>query len=521
VTARIAIAGAIWSASILLSRLVGLVREAVIGRTLGAGAEADIYWSAFVLPDFLNYLLAGGALSIVFIPIFAAHLARGDEERARIAFDTVASFLALLLFVATAAAWIAAPRLAALVAPGFSPEQQRELVTLTRIVLPAQIFHVLGGLYSAALQARDRHAVPALAPLVYTLGVVAGGLIGGREAGAHGFAWGVLAGSVAGPFAIPLFACLRDRVRWRWRFAPRDRDLRAYLVRSLPIMLGFSIVVVDDWYLRREGSLLGAGAVSALSYAKTLIKVPIGVFGLAAGVAAFPTLARLAAEDRRAELAATLGAALKPTLLLACAAHAALAVAGEDVIALVYGRRLLDARAIAGIAEALRWAALGLGAWAVQPLLARGFYALGNTWLPALLGTLVAALAYPLYVALREGDGTRGLALASSIAISAYVAALALLLARRLGARARVPAAASYVARAAIAVALAILAGDALELAWPPVHGPFGLAARGLVLGSASGVFTLGLARTLGLREATSLVRPIARRLGLRAPLRA
>ena len=79
---RIGIAAGIWGASILLSRLVGLVREAVIGRTLGSSAAADAYWSAFVLPDFLNYLLAGGALSIVFIPIFQRHLAAGDEARA-------------------------------------------------------------------------------------------------------------------------------------------------------------------------------------------------------------------------------------------------------------------------------------------------------------------------------------------------------------------------------------------------------------------------------------------------------
>ncbi len=80
-TRRIGIAGLIWGASILLSRIIGVVREAVIGRTLGGGASADAYWAAFIVPDFLNYLLAGGALSIVFIPIFGSYLSRGEEDK--------------------------------------------------------------------------------------------------------------------------------------------------------------------------------------------------------------------------------------------------------------------------------------------------------------------------------------------------------------------------------------------------------------------------------------------------------
>src|SRR5204862_1725178 len=120
------------------------------------------------------------------------------------------------------------PRLAPPVAPGFDAGQRAELVALTRMILPAQIFHVVGGLLSAALQARDRHVVPALAPLVYTAGIVAGGWIGGASAGAYGFAWGVLAGSVLGPFGLPLWACARSGLRWTWRFDLADRDLRLY-----------------------------------------------------------------------------------------------------------------------------------------------------------------------------------------------------------------------------------------------------------------------------------------------------
>src|SRR5262249_38778561 len=163
---QVRIASAVWGASILLSRLVSMVREGAIGRILGASAASDVYNASFQLPDSLTYLLPAGALSIVFIPIFSGHLARGEERRGWEAFGVIASFLAVLLVALTAILFLLAPALARWIAPGFSDAQLEDLVRLTRIVLPAQIFHVLGGLLSAALQARDRHALPALAPIV-------------------------------------------------------------------------------------------------------------------------------------------------------------------------------------------------------------------------------------------------------------------------------------------------------------------------------------------------------------------
>lgn len=417
---RIGIASAIWGVSILLSRVIGLVREAVIGRVLGGGAEADVFWTAFVVPDFLNFLLAGGALSIVFIPIFGAYLARGEEARGWEAFSVVANALLVALGALVVALWLAVPWLVPIVAPGFTEAQAADLVRLTRLVLPAQLFHVVGGLLSAALQARDRHALPALAPLIYTSCVVAGGLIGGVDAGATGFAWGVVVGSALGPFALPLIGCLREGLQWRPIFDLRHPDLRAWLFRSLPIMLGWSIVVVDDWFLRRQGSLLGEGAISTLQYGKTLMKVPMGVFGLATGVAAYPTLTRLIAQDKREEAYTTLSGAVRRMLVLSLGAQVALTCAGPEIARVIYGPRLPASQHLA-IGVALGLLSLGLWGWAAQTVLARGFYALGKTWLPTVLGTVVTVLAYPLYALLRQQVGVEGLALASASAISAYV----------------------------------------------------------------------------------------------------
>ncbi len=427
---RIGIASLIWSASILLSRVIALVRVAAIGRVLGASGDADVYFVSFVLPDFLNYLLAGGALSLVFIPIFGEHLARGDERAGWEAMSAIANFLVLVLAVVLPILWWAAPAIAPMVARKFDPAQQALLVSLTRIMLPAQVFHLVGGLLSAVLQARDRHALPAIAPLIYNACIVAGGLLGGRAAGPYGFAWGVLAGSVLGPFGLPLVGCLRTGLRWYPILSLKNRDLRTYLVRSLPIMLGWSIVVVDDWILKVQGALISAGVVSTLQYAKELTKVPMGVFGLATGVAAYPTLTRLVSEGRRDEAYTTLAAAVRRMLVLALAAEVVFTCAGPEIARVLYGSRISPGQHHE-IGLALAVFSISLWAWAAHTVVARGFYAIGNTWFPTLLGTALVPLAFPLYAFFRDRFGAVGLAMASTIAISIYVAGLIVALRRR------------------------------------------------------------------------------------------
>jgi putative peptidoglycan lipid II flippase len=509
VTRKIAVASLIWGGSIFVSRLIGLVREAVIGRTLGAHGEADVYQAAFVVPDFLNYVLAGGALTIVFLPLFGAYVARGEEQLGWDSFRSIAALLAGLLGVATLVLWILLPALAEVAAPGFDAARQARVVELTRVVLFAQTFHVLGGLASAALLAKDQHLVPALAPLVYNAAIVVGGLLGGSAHGAEGFAWGALVGSALGPFLLPWSACLRHGLSLAGRVDLRHPDLRTYLVRSLPVMVGFSIVVVDDWFLRRQGSLVGDGAVSALAYAKTLMKVPVGMVGLAAGVAAFPTLARLVVEGRRADLRDTLLTTLRPLLLVTAAASVVLIVAAPEIVSVIYGRRKLSTAEVEAVAGALRVVALGLVAWTAHPLLARGFYALGNTWLPALLGTLVALIAYPLYASLRESAGVPGLAVASTLAILAYVGLLSALLLRALPVLTREAAfgLGLFVSKLILA---AVSAGGAGLLVRrfltdsPPTF--WASLAQLVVLAGATGAVFVLSAWLLGLREVRALV---------------
>lgn len=528
----VGIASVIWAGSIFLSRVMGLVREQIIGRTLGASREADLYFASFTLPDFLNYLLAAGALSIVFIPIFLAHLQRGDHDRGWESFSVIANFIVVVGTVGIGLLMVFARPLAALVAPGFTdPNDVDTMVRLTRIILPAQFFHVIGGLLSAALQAQNLHALPAMAPLVYSAGIIAGGLVGAYypELGADGFAWGVLAGSVLGPFGLPLYGCLRTRMRWVPLLSFRNQDLRRYLWLSVPIMIGFSIVVVDEWIVKNQASYLGVGTLSYLQYGRTLMKVPIGMFGMAAGVAAYPTISGLVAAGSVVETYALLCRAVRLMLLLTFAAQVCLTIAGFEAVYLIWGLfanrfTVADAQETATV---LSYLCLGLSGWAAQTVISRGFYALESTWLPTVIGTVVAIVMVPVYVVLRQQGGAIGLAVASSAAIMVYVMLLGWLQRRRFereattrgttleSAPGMLGGALCLAAAAAIATGLGLLARAQL-MQWLPGMQVATLLLRATLLCILGvGAYAV-LARLFGVRELVETERILLRKLWLR-----
>jgi putative peptidoglycan lipid II flippase len=276
--------------------------------------------------------------------------------------------------------------------------------------------------------------LPALAPLIYSAGVIVGGLIGAHFGlGAEGFSWGVLAGSAIGPFALPLYGCLRTKMRWYPIFSFANDDLKRYLWLSFPIMIGFSIVVVDEWIVKNQASYLPAGALSYLQYGRTLMRVPIGVFGMAIGVASYPTISRMITAGSVVDAYGTLAHALRLMLFITFAAQICLTLVGGDAAYVIWGLlsdrfTVQDADAVGSVLALL---CLGLSGWAAQTVISRGFYALGSTWLPTIVGTAVAFGTIPLYIVLRREWGAIGLAIASAIAILMYVTVLGWLQRRR------------------------------------------------------------------------------------------
>ena len=481
---RMGTAAVVVSGGILLSRVLGLLREALLAGLIGVNAEGDLYRHAFAIPDFLSYLLAGAYLTITLIPILSRHIADDDLERANRAFTSVFRFVGIGIVALTATMWVFAPAIVDLVFPAI-PELHERLVALTRIVLPAQIFLVMGSVLMAAQYTHRKFVVPALAPLIYNIGIIGGGLVGlaAGDASPEAFLWGAVAGSAIGNFGLQWWGARRTGTR----LVPVEGDsaVGEYLLLALPLMIGQSVAVLDEQFVRWFGQL-EVGAASALSFARQINMVPVGVIAQAAGVAAYPFLARLAASGKADELNETTEKAARNTVFIASAATALLVVAARPLVDLLYSYGEFREGDSAGlVAGLLVIYAFSIPAWGLHQLIARHFYAKRRMWVPVVVGTVATALAIPTWLILYQAMGVNGFALASTLTMTGYALALLVVWGRDAGwggVRRTVPSFLRGVAAAAAGGLAATPLVDRLGDAWGAGVGPtLGLALIGLL----------------------------------------
>jgi putative peptidoglycan lipid II flippase len=430
-TRRIAQASIIVMVSVLASRVLGFFRDWTVAHQIGSNATTDAFYAAFTLPDFLNYLVAGASLSATFIPVFTKFAAENREDEGWHVFSTVVTFMGILLTALVVVGEVYAPHLMELIAPGFSPAEKARAIFLTRLMLPAQICFYQGSILSAVQYAKGQFVVPSLAPVVYNVGIILGGVLLSPRIGITGFAVGVLAGALAGNFLLQVYGAKRAGARFRPNLDIRHPGFWLFIKLTIPIMLALSLVFTDDWVMRWFGSYLVHGSISWLNYAKTLMRVPLGVVGQAVGVASFPFLAQLYSEGKLEELNRTMNATLKALILLLVPISALTIAQASPVVYLVYSHTRLKPTDLHAIAIALAVFSVSMFAWGAQNILARGFYAARDTMTPAITGTALTFLNLPLYWWLGHRYQHLGLAMASSAGIIAYTLLLFVLLNRR------------------------------------------------------------------------------------------
>ncbi len=502
-TQRIAQSAGIVMASVLASRLLGFLREWTVARQIGSNAVTDAYYTAFTLPDFLNYLVAGGSLSLTFIPVFSEYVAENREEEGWRVFSTVITFMGLMLVALVGVGEVFAPQLVALIAPGFAPADKRQVVFLTRLMLPAQICFYLGSLLSAVQYAKARFVIPSLAPVIYNFGIILGGFLLSSRIGVTGFAVGVLAGALVGNFLLQIYGASRAGGRFAPNLDLRHPGFRLFVKLTIPIMLALSLVFTDDWIIRWFGSYLQPASITWLSYAKTLMRVPLGVVGQAVGVAAFPFLAQLYSEGKIEELSRTLNSTLKALVLLLVPVSALTIAQSSPLVYFVFSHTRLRGADLEATASTLVFFSIGMFAWGAQNILARGFYAARDTLIPAVVGTIMTFLNLPLYWFLVRRHQHLGLALASSCGIIAYTVVLFILLNRRTH-NPEVRGLVLFFLKVCAASALAALVCFGLtqwletRIAWQTTRGAFLL----LLVVSLAGLLLTGiLAKLLRVRE--------------------
>lgn len=424
--------------AIMASRVIGYVREAYIAWAFGAGAMVDAYVAGFTIPDWLNYIVAGGTASITFVSIYSRFLAADQEKEAQKTFSVIITVMTTVLTIGIVVAEIFTPQIERAIFPNFTPEQLRLCVYLTRILLPAQIFFYVGGVVSAVLLARRMFLYPAFAPLLYNVFIILGGVLLGRSVGIVSLAYGAVAGAFIGPFLINAIGAARVGTGFRISFDLRNAAFREWVHLTIPLMLGVSLVTADDWILRYFASG-GAGDISRLNYAKRLFAVAIAVLGQAIGQASLPFFARLFGEKKMAEFESTVNGAVYRTIAGSLLATGWMMAAALPLVDLVYRRGRFSFADSRETSLLFFWFALSLACWAAQGLYARAYYAAGNTFTPMVACSLVTVASLPVYSTLFAHFGITGLAAASDIGILANTLVLAWLLHRNRLVRATLP----------------------------------------------------------------------------------
>src|SRR5579872_812509 len=418
--------------AMVLSRIVGYVREAYTAWAFGAGSTTDAYIAAFQIPDFLAYLVAGGTISITFVSIYTRFLAEKREQDAQKTFSVIITVMTVVLGIGVILTEIFAPQITRLMFHNFKPAQLDLCVRLTRVLLPAQIFFYVGGIVAAVLSSRRLFLFPALGPLIYNGFIILGGVTLSRTLGIAALAYGALIGTFVGPFLINAIGAARVGTGFSVSFDVRNPAFREWVRMSIPLMVGVSLVSADDWILRYFASD-AAGAISHINYAKRLLQVPIAILGQAVGQASLPFFARLFGEKRFSEFAATVNGSVYRTAAAALLASSLMMAAALPLIDLVY--RLPHGHFVFADSQATAtfffWFSLSLVFWAAQGLYARAFYAAGNMLTPMVASSLITVASLPMYRALYHAFSAVGLALASDVGIAANCLAMAILVHQR------------------------------------------------------------------------------------------
>jgi putative peptidoglycan lipid II flippase len=429
--------------SFVLTAVLGLVRQALIGSYFGTSSELDAFFAGNRVSETLFTLISGGALGSAFIPVFARFLTADDTAGAsRLAAATM-SWVSIVGVVFCLLAWLFAHSIVdTLLIPGATAAQQALTVDLMRIMLVTVILFSISGLCMAILNANQRFFAASLTPGMYNIGLIIGIVAFVPRLGIYGLAWGSVLGSLL-HLAIQIPALYALRFRPAFRLDLQTPGLREVLSLMLPRVLGLAAFQANFWVNSALITLLhmAEGSLSALSLAFVLLFTVLGVIGQSVGTAVFPTLSALNAQQDMDGFRRVLGGAMRGVLFVAIPATIGLIILAVPVVQVIFGRGGWTPTSTNATAWALSLYAPGLAGFALQEILARSFYARRNTWIPVsvavgglFLNVLLSLILVRVIQGAAPGQGPfGGLALANALTTLAETAILYRLMRRRLG----------------------------------------------------------------------------------------
>ena len=408
----------------MISRVLGLLRDIVIAAFVGASANADAFFVAFKIPNFLRRLFAEGAFSQAFVPVLADYKQEGAQEAVKALVDRVAGVLGGTLLLLTLVTVAVSPLVAALFAPGFvsQPEKFQLTADMIRITFPYLLLISMTGFCGAILNSYGRFAVPAFTPVFLNLSLIFAATVAAPwfEEPVFALAWGVFfAGVIQLLFQLPSLYRL-DLVP-RPVFDARHEGVKRILKLMVPALFGVSVSQINLLLDTVLASFLPTGSVSWLYYSDRLAELPLGVFGIAIATVILPNLSAHRAAEREEKFASTLDWAMRSVLLIGVPAAVALILLAEPILITLFQYGALTPGDVEMAALSLRAYSLGLVAFMLIKVLAPGYYARKDTATPvkigiiAMVANMVMNLLFVLPLLWYFNVGHLGLALATSV----------------------------------------------------------------------------------------------------------
>ncbi|MEO0436017.1 MAG: murein biosynthesis integral membrane protein MurJ [Pseudomonadota bacterium] len=372
-----------------LSRVMGLIRDVAFANTVGANANADAFFIAFKIPNFLRRLFADGAFSQAFIPVLAECKQEGGKAAVRELVDRAAGVLGGVLLVLTILTMVAAPLVAALFAPGYLADEYKFALTsdLIRISFPYLMLISLAGLCGAVLNSYGRFAVPAFTPVLLNLCLIGAAVLVAPMLNepVYALAAGVVVGGVAQLlFQLPSLYRLALVPRPRW--APRHPHVKQVMTLMIPALFGVSVSQINLLLDTVLASFLPTGSVSWLYYSDRLTELPLGVFAIAVATVILPTLSAQQASARSEEYKITLDWAVRSVLLVGVPAAIALIILAQPILVTLFQYGALTDKDVAMASLSLQAYALGLCSFMLIKVLAPGYYARKDMKTPVRIG---------------------------------------------------------------------------------------------------------------------------------------
>jgi putative peptidoglycan lipid II flippase len=460
---RIGKATMILTSAFIVSRVFGLLRTILFSIVFGAGLTSDAYYQAFLIPDTIFNIVAGGALSSAFIPVFQHYILGEDDEDSAWHLASASLNLAIVIMIVLA---IIAIIFAGQIVPLYNPKTQLMspaeysthiglIVALVRIMLFQAIVLGAGVIVTSVLNAKQHFLLPAVGTVLYNVGIIAGlipglylAVIGHRnnDVAVYGAALGVVLGAVL-QVAIQIPGLVRLRMRYSltfdWRFPGVIQIGRQMIPRIInATVLSFS-TFVDRTLITLLGAVLSAGVVNGLitEYAQAfqLLLLPWSIFGATISTAAFPTLAENVTRNRFDRFRATIMETLRSILFMSIPSSVGLIALGLPIIQVLFEHGAFDLNEAILTAYPLAGFAIGLAGLSAVEILTRSFYALRDSKTPVVVSIIQFAFKIALSLILINfavygaGWGTAALAFSTSVATTAEAVVLLWLLQQRIG----------------------------------------------------------------------------------------